>query len=140
MYEGETAVNSIEADCTVLLQHLIAMGYCMSNVFVMGRSIGTGPAICLAGLYSFGGLTLLSPFLSVCRLVKEVYGLLAGALLKEPFDNEQRVENINCPCLIVHGLQDKLINYEHALSLGSKFKGGCKVQLVEAMTHSVFRI
>ena len=75
----------------------------------MGRSIGSGPAIHITSLLPVGGLVLLSPFLSLCEVVSDLYGTVASTLLKQRFDNKQRVQSISSPALIVHGTMDRLI-------------------------------
>ena len=64
------------------------IGFDMQNIMVMGRSIGSGPALHIASLYAVGGLVLLSPFLSICEVVHDLYGILASGLLKQRFDNK----------------------------------------------------
>jgi hypothetical protein len=56
-------------------------------MLVMGRSIGTGPAVHVASLFEVGGLVLLSPFLSLCEVVLDLYGVVASSVLKERFNN-----------------------------------------------------
>jgi len=55
---------------------------------VIGRSIGSGPAMHLASLYNLGGLVLLSPFLSLCEVVGELYCPFASTILKQRFNNK----------------------------------------------------
>ena len=59
---------------------------------VIGRSIGSGPALHVASLYPVGGLVLLSPFLSICEVVYDLYGTLASGLLKQRFNNKERAK------------------------------------------------
>lgn len=72
----------------------------------MGRSIGSGVAVYLASKYDVGHLILLSPFLSICEVVKDIFCEFVSKLLKNRFPNEKRIKEIRCPCLIVHGLAD----------------------------------
>lgn len=60
----------------------------MKNIVVFGRSIGSGPAVFISSLYQLGGLILLSPFLSLCEAVGDIYGGIASKLLKQRFDNK----------------------------------------------------
>lgn len=55
---------------------------------VIGRSIGSGPALYVSSLYAVGGLVLLSPFLSLCKVVDDLYGAIASGLLKQRFNNK----------------------------------------------------
>ena len=104
----------------------------------MGRSIGSGPAIHLCSLFQVGGLVLLSPFLSLCEVVDDLYGKLASALLKQRFNNKERVKRVSSPCLIVHGTRDKLVPDRHTTELCQYFTTYCKVKLLSNMSHSMF--
>lgn len=55
---------------------------------VIGRSIGSGPALYVSSLYAVGGVVLLSPFLSLCEVVGDLYGAIASGLLKQRFNNK----------------------------------------------------
>jgi hypothetical protein len=50
------------------------IGYKLKDISIMGRSIGSGPAIYAASIYSVGSLILLSPFLSLKEVVRDIYG------------------------------------------------------------------
>lgn len=65
-----------------LIEYLLKIGYKTSNIFLIGRSIGTGPAINIAAVYKVGAIILLSPFTSIKEVVSHMYGELVGFLLK----------------------------------------------------------
>lgn len=54
----------------------------MREIVLLGRSIGSGPAVYAASHYPVAALVLISPFLSLCRLVQEKYGSFASMLIK----------------------------------------------------------
>lgn len=114
------------------------VGFEVHNIMVIGRSIGSGPALHVSSLYAVGGLVLLSPFLSLCEAVNDLYGTLASGLLKQRFDNKERAKDVESPCLIVHGTRDKLISQKHATELSQYFRGFCMTKIVKEMSHSVF--
>jgi hypothetical protein len=64
---------------------------------ILGRSIGSGPAIhasskfSLIGKRHLAGLVLVSPFLSICELIKDKYGYIASMLVKERFINYKKI-------------------------------------------------
>lgn len=70
------------------------IGFEVCNIMVIGRSIGSGPALHVSSLYTVGGLVLLSPFLSLCEAVNDLYGTLASGLLKQRFDNKERARDV----------------------------------------------
>ena len=105
---------------------------------IMGRSIGSGVAIFLASKFRVGNLILVSPFLSLCEVVKDKYCNAFSLLLEDRFNNRDRISKVKCPCLIIHGLADEIIPYHHSISLNSIVQGFCMLKLVKDMTHSCF--
>jgi abhydrolase domain-containing protein 17 len=88
VYEGVASSSQIEKDAVEVVSFLQRMGFEMANIMVMGRSIGSGPAVHVASLFNVGGLVLLSPFLSLCEVVSDLYGRMASKVLKQRFDNK----------------------------------------------------
>jgi len=107
-------------------------------MMMIGRSIGTGLAVHIASLFNVGGLVLLSPFLSLCEVVSDLYGNVASSLLKQRFNNKERAQEVTCPCLIIHGTQDRLISPKHSTELSKYFPGYCLTKIIKNMSHSLF--
>ena len=79
-----------------------------SDIIVMGRSLGSGPASHLAAKYSPSGLVLLSPLTSIKSVAAENVGFFS-ALLAQQFDNLSKMHQVSCRTLIIHGMRDKMI-------------------------------
>lgn len=95
------------------------------QVFVMGRSLGSAPAIFLAAGHShrFDGLLLDSPFSDGLRLIAR----LGGPNLKETemcgvVNNIDRMVSCRIPTLIIHGTDDWIIPVSDADELLSACK------------------
>jgi len=88
----------------------------LDQIILLGRSVGTGPAIALAVENRVGGLVLVSPFLSVREACRERLGPVAD-LIAERFPNQERMPFIRCQCLIIHGLSDKMVPPRHSEKL-----------------------
>ena len=87
-------------------------------------------AFYVASIYKVASIILLSPFLSLKRVASDLYGSCSSTLLKESFNNQDFTKNIKSPLLLVHGLKDQLVPYEHSLILLSECKGFCRLHLV----------
>jgi fermentation-respiration switch protein FrsA (DUF1100 family) len=107
---NETTVNEdAAASLSYLVRHrMIPVG----NVFVLGRSIGSGPATYLAlknrGL---GGLILESPFSSIDDAASGFWYFRiypSGLILRTHFDNLSKISSVWTPLLIVSGTADAL--------------------------------
>lgn len=82
------------------------------RIIVLGRSVGSGPAVHLAARRPVAGLILQSPFLSAFRVLTRVHLL--------PFDrfpNYKDIRNVHCPVLVVHGTRDTVISPWHGKKL-----------------------
>jgi len=86
------------------------------RIIVMGRSVGTGPAIAIAFEYAVYGLVLVSPFLSVREICRDSFGFMSQ-LIAERFPNKDRMPFVCSPCLIVHGEQDAMVPLRHGQEL-----------------------
>ena len=82
------------------------------NILVYGRSLGSGPSCYLAERLSrdgvrLGGLVLQSPLLSVYRVAFNFRFTLPGDM----FPNVDRMANMACPVLIIHGTRDEIVPF-----------------------------
>jgi cephalosporin-C deacetylase-like acetyl esterase len=93
------------------------IGFKLKDISIMGRSIGSGPAVFAASIYSVGSLILLSPFLSLKEVVRDIYGEICSLLIKQRFNNKERAKLIKCPTLIIHGLLDTIVPPKHSIDL-----------------------
>ena len=104
----ETTVNE---DAAAALEYLLR-GRMISpgNVFVLGRSFGSGPATRLArNNRGLGGLILETPFSSIDDALSQswyfrIYPL--GPILRTHFDNLNTIRSVKVPLLIVAGTAD----------------------------------
>jgi esterase/lipase len=85
------------------------------SIKLFGRSLGTGPAMRLAAEYpDIAGLILVTPFLSFREVVRHQAGVFAS-LFDDCFLNQELVERIDSPTLIIHGTQDTLVPISHGM-------------------------
>jgi len=78
------------------------------GIMILGRSLGTGPAVSLASKFDVAGLILVTPFLSIREVFRGQIGSLAD-YLKDRFDNMSLIALVRSPTLIIHGQKDSLI-------------------------------
>lgn len=84
--------------------------------------MGSGPATYVAKKYKPAALFLISAFTSIKNVAKSLYGFMGGFLVKERFNNLERIKNVKCPVLFIHGKLDKTVPWEHSEQLYGKFK------------------
>ena len=90
-----------------------------SQVVLFGRSLGSGPACFLAeqqaGGTDLAGLILLSP---LCSGIATQIGSLARLLRPiDLFVNTERIKNIRCPVVVLHGTDDWVVPCSHGRTL-----------------------
>ena len=79
---------------------------------VVGYSIGTGVATELAAARDIGGLWLEASYLSAPRVVTRI-----RLLPIDPFPNCDRIRDVKCPIVMLHGTADSIIPYSHGRKL-----------------------
>ena len=108
----------------------------------MGRSIGTGAATHVASCRNVGGLILISAYTSLKAVVRDYAGKLAKFFIGERFENIEKIQSVNCPIFLIHGLLDKMIPFKQSVELRGKVKETvyCEMFLSLSMTHDEFDV
>lgn len=88
------------------------LGYPPERVFLIGRSLGGGPALKLATSHPVGGLILESAFLSAQRVYMPF-----RVIPWDRFDNASKIRESTVPLLVVHGTQDEVVPFSHGKKL-----------------------
>jgi len=139
IYSGSSSEKKVLIDAETVYNHLLnELKISEENIFLFGRSIGSGPATWLASIKNPGMLILMSPFTSIRAVAKHLGGPLARLLVKERFKNLDFMKDVKCPVFIIHGKKDNLIPPLQAVKLYEAIKGKKKLYLAEEMTHSEF--
>lgn len=122
IYEGnEPSETSILEDAETVFRYLTEeMKIKKRKIIVAGRSLGSGPASFITEKYSPGAMILISPFTSIKAVAKNLFGFFAKMLIKERFNNLERIKKIKSPTLIIHGKADKTIPSQHSEDLYGK--------------------
>jgi len=109
------------------------------QIVLYGRSLGSGPACYLAAKTanegrSIAGVILHSPFLSIFRVVVDCGFTMVGDM----FRNIDRVSQICCPVLLIHGTQDEVVPFWHSQELLNALPPACRVKpfFVDGMGHN----
>ena len=105
----------MEEDSLSVYEYLIdEMKLSWQSILVMGRSIGSGPAVYLANVKKVQSLILLSAFLSLKEVVQDFLGKHLAALLRDRFANKDRIQNVSTNILFIHGQKDNVVSQNHS--------------------------
>lgn len=115
------------------------------DILVFGRSLGTGSAVELASNQKeCGALFLMSPYTSIRNVAA---GLpVIGSLNRitpdfnflDMFNNIQKIPQVQCPIMIIHGEQDEVIPVAHGWELYQAAVSAKKLITPKYMTHNNF--
>ncbi len=130
--EGKPTEKSAYADELAAYQYLVGtLQVPPDRVIIMGRSVGTGPAIFLAARRTSAGLILQSPFLSAFRVLTHV-----PILPFDKFPNYREIRHVRCPVLIMHGSADSIIPPWHGEKLFQLANSPKQLVLLEKAGHN----
>lgn len=122
LYQGESSEEAVLEDTDhVWLFVTRVLNFHPKEVFVIGRSIGSGPSVHLCHNYECGGMTLISPFTSLKDAANHNFGMIGSSLIKQRFDNLSKMPKLQCPALMIHGKDDLLIPFQQSHALYRKF-------------------
>jgi hypothetical protein len=82
------------------------------RVIILGKSVGSGPAVHIAAIRPVAALILQSPFVSAFRVLTRV-----PLLPWDKFRNYKKIAHVHCPVLIIHGTTDSIIGIWHGQKL-----------------------
>jgi uncharacterized protein len=96
-------------------------GVASDRIVAYGRSVGGGAAADLSRDRPVRALALQSTFSSSAAMARAAF--LPGFLLLDRFDPRRAVADFDGPVLVMHGVEDEVIPYAHALSLAGAREG-----------------
>src|SRR5205085_11029774 len=82
------------------------------RVIIIGKSVGSGPAVHIATIRPVAALILQSPFVSAFRVLTRI-----PLLPFDKFPNYKKIAHVHRPVLIIHGAADSIIGIWHGQKL-----------------------
>lgn len=133
---GQADEESVTANAFVAFRFIReVLGLPLDGIIILGRSVGTGPALAVAMQQEVYGVVLISPFLSVQEVCKDVLGPL-GRLIPDSFPNKDRVPMLRSPLLIVHGKRDVVVPVSHGEKLYHSCRSRKRLVCPDEMQHN----
>jgi hypothetical protein len=120
--EGQPSEAAIRADARALQTHVAARH---SAITVVGRSLGTGPAVHLAATSPVRRLVLLVPFDSLLAVARHTMPWLpVDLILRDRWDAAAEAPRVQAPTTIVAAGRDEVVPPRHAAALHRAFSPG----------------
>jgi fermentation-respiration switch protein FrsA (DUF1100 family) len=82
------------------------------RVIIVGKSVGSGPAVHIAAREPVAGLIVQSGFMSAFRVMTRF-----SIVPFDKFPNYKDIRNVHCPVLFIHGTVDSVIGFYHGKEL-----------------------
>ena len=112
---GSPSEQGFYSDGEAAVKWLGAKGVGLSEVIIIGNSIGSGAATEMALRHRPKALVLVSGFASLPYVVSDFYPFLpAQWLVQDRYDNVAKLGRIKSPILILHGDSDTLVRPSNA--------------------------
>ena len=110
--QGKPSEKGLYNDGNSAILWLKNLGLKDNDIVLYGESLGTGVATEIAQNNNFAGLVLETPFTSMIEAAKNFYPYIPVAfLLKDKYDNQNKIKNINMPVLVMHGEADQIVPF-----------------------------
>lgn len=106
-----------------------------SAVTIVGRSLGSGVAVQVAGAREVCSLVLLSAFDCLGHIVKHHYPWLPGFVLRDKFESIEHIDAVRCPCLSIVGDSDRVIPAAFSRALFDDWVGSVEEFVVAGGGH-----
>ena len=110
--KGKPTEKGLYEDARSAVEWLKSKNVGENNIIIYGESLGSGIATEIAQNKNFAGIILESPFTSMIDAGKDKYPYLpVKLLLKDKYESNKKIKNINSPILIMHGKVDKIVPF-----------------------------
>jgi len=110
--KGVPTEEGLYKDAIGAVKWLNQKGITKDNIIIYGESLGSGVTIEIAQNENFAGIILESPFTSMIEAGKTQYPIFPiKLLLKDKYESDKKIKNINSPILVMHGKSDKLVPF-----------------------------
>ena len=139
IYSGYPTEGQLFNDAINVFDYMVnEMKINANNIIIFGRSLGTSIAAHLASKRTCAALILISPFLSIRHMIKDILGRFISFAIRDRFKSGEYIKEVQSPILIIHGQIDSIIKYYHATELYNRATAPCELILPENMEHNEF--
>jgi uncharacterized protein len=109
---GQPSEQGLLVDAEAAYDWLMARGVRPDKLFLVGESLGSGPAVQLAATRPVAALALEAPYTSMIDVARYHYGWLpVQLLLLDRFDSLDSIGKIRAPLIVLHGDADPVVPF-----------------------------
>ena len=109
----------------------------LNQIIIYGESLGSGVAVELGTKYHFLSIVLEAPFTSIEDIAKKRYRIYPTKyLVKDKFDNFNKIDSLKSPLLIISGKKDEILPHDHSIKLYEKANVQKKCVFIDEAIHN----
>jgi len=133
---GRPGEKELFADALAVLDDM-AGRYTPKEIFLIGRSLGSGVACYVASKRQVQGAVLITPYDSITNIARATYPWLpVSLLLKHRFDSLHFLHQISCPLLVIYGGKDAVIPAERTINLINHIVSEKEILYIDRADHN----
>ncbi|EKD36105.1 MAG: hypothetical protein ACD_75C01633G0001, partial [uncultured bacterium] len=137
---GRPGEAELFADALAVFDDMLAR-YSPEQVFLIGRSLGSGVACYVASRREVQGAILVTPYDSIENVAKSHYPWFpVGLFLRHRFASLDYLQDIRCPLLVLYGGQDRVISPARTENLIRHIRGEKEVVYLKAADHGTIEM
>lgn len=136
---GHPSEVGLARDARAAREHLLARGHGQQDLIYLGESLGTGVVSELATEFPPAAMVLRSPMTSFGEVVRDLYRVPIGALLRDRYPVVEHVSRSSVPLAVVYGDADTIVPADQSRRVADVARGaGASVVEVpvEGMDHN----
>lgn len=135
---GSPTEDGLILDAVTAYDWVIEQGVQPDDLFIIGESLGTGPAVQLAALRPNAGLILGAPYASTVEIAAGQYPWLPVRLLmKDQYRSIEHIPAVTSPILILHGTEDRVIPFASGQKLFEAAGQNATLRTIDGATHDM---
>ena len=134
--EGAPSESTLVADALLWHDHA-TRNLGARELFVFGRSLGSGVAVQVAASRPVSGVIAVAPFDSLTEVARHYYPYLPVRwMLRHPFDSVQRAGSMRAPLLCLVAERDEVIPLVHSQRLYDAWSGPKRWVVLQGAGHN----
>jgi pimeloyl-ACP methyl ester carboxylesterase len=133
--DGTPGETELFTDSLAVIDDMVSR-YSPKEIFLVGRSLGSGVACYAAAQKEVQGVILITPYDSIGNIARSFYPWLPiSLLLKHRFDSIHYLDRIGCSLLVIYGGQDRVVPPERTRNLIDHILGKKEIVLIDRADH-----
>ncbi len=133
---GNPGESEFFADALAVIDDMIGK-YAPKEIFLLGRSLGSGVVCYAAANREVQGAILVTPYDSIENIARSSYPWLpVSQLLKHRFNSIRYLHRVACPLLVVYGGQDRVVPPARTKNLINHIVGEKEIVFIERADHN----